>query len=168
MHSTVLQLDIQGTPQAWIGLEQRALHYAAGCAIWEDGAGPLATLRGGWNVAAGRQSRIEVAPIVAVRSLQRPQGRPHTGRGQHAALVPAVRAKPWRAVVSAPMCTRVARGAFAQAFAAALNYRCAAHRLSWKTCAHRPGFNSPAGVPRPAARPSPLYVSAMPGNGRPR
>jgi hypothetical protein len=71
MHSTVLQLDIQGTPQAWIGLEQAALHYAAGCVIWEDGAGPLATLRGGWNVAAGRQSQIEVAPIVAVRGQAR-------------------------------------------------------------------------------------------------
>jgi 5-methylcytosine-specific restriction endonuclease McrA len=71
MHSTVLQLDIQGTPQAWIGLEQAALHYAAGCVIWEDGAGPLATLRGGWNVAAGRQSRTEVAPIVAVRGQAR-------------------------------------------------------------------------------------------------
>jgi hypothetical protein len=67
MHCTVLQLDIQGTPQAWIGLEQAASHYAAGCVVWEEGAGPLTTLRGGWNVATGRQSAIEVAPIIAVR-----------------------------------------------------------------------------------------------------
>jgi hypothetical protein len=71
MHSTVLQLDIQGTPQAWIGLEEAALHYAAGSVAWEDGDGPLATLRGGWNVASGRQSLIAVAPIVAVRGHAR-------------------------------------------------------------------------------------------------
>jgi hypothetical protein len=71
MHSTVLQLDIQGTPQAWIGLEEAALHYAAGSVAWEDGDGPLATLRGGWNAVSGRQSLIAVAPIVAVRGHAR-------------------------------------------------------------------------------------------------
>lgn len=71
MHSTVLQLDIQGTPQAWISLEQAALHYATGCVAWEEGAAPLATLRGGWNVGLGRQSLISVAPIVAVRGHAR-------------------------------------------------------------------------------------------------
>jgi hypothetical protein len=71
MHTTVLQLDIQGTPQAWIGLEEAALHYATGCVAWEDGAGPLAVLRGGFNVAAGRQSNLEVAPIIAVRGQSR-------------------------------------------------------------------------------------------------
>ncbi|MBS0342828.1 MAG: HNH endonuclease [Proteobacteria bacterium] len=71
MHSTVLQLDIQGTPQSWITLEQAARHYAADSVVWTDGEGPLAVLRGGWNVAAGRQSRIEVHPIVAVRGHSR-------------------------------------------------------------------------------------------------
>lgn len=67
MHSHVLQLDIQGTPQAWISLEQAASHYATDSVAWEDGDGPLATLRGGWNVARGVQSRIEIHPIVALR-----------------------------------------------------------------------------------------------------
>ena len=71
MHSTVLQLDIQGTPQAWIGLEEAALHYATGAVAWEGGDGALATLRGGWNVASGRQSLIAVAPIVALRGHAR-------------------------------------------------------------------------------------------------
>jgi hypothetical protein len=71
MHSTVLQLDLQGTPQAWIGLEEAALHYAAGSVAWEEGRGPLARLRGGWNVPAGRQSVIDVYPIVAVRGHAR-------------------------------------------------------------------------------------------------
>ena len=71
MHSHVLQLDIQGTPQAWISLEQAVLHYATGNVAWEDGALPLATLRGGWNAVSGRQSLIAVAPIVALRGHAR-------------------------------------------------------------------------------------------------
>ena len=67
MHSHVLQLDIQGAPQAWISLEQAALHYATGSVAWEDGDGPLTTLRGGWNVLAERQSIIHVHPIIATR-----------------------------------------------------------------------------------------------------
>lgn len=70
-HSHVLQLDIQGTPQAWISLEQAALHVATGSVAWVDGDGPLATLRGGFNVASGRQSLIEVHPIVALHGASR-------------------------------------------------------------------------------------------------
>ena len=33
-HSHVLQLDIQGTPQAWISLEHAALHVATGSVAW--------------------------------------------------------------------------------------------------------------------------------------
>lgn len=70
-HSHVLQLDIQGTPQAWISLEQAAVHVATGSVAWVDGCGPLATLRGGFNVARGRQSVIEVFPIMALRGASR-------------------------------------------------------------------------------------------------
>jgi hypothetical protein len=70
-HSQVLQLDIQGTPQAWISLEQAAVHVATGSVAWVDGRGPLATLRGGYNVARGRQSVIEVFPILALRGASR-------------------------------------------------------------------------------------------------
>ncbi|MFT3819754.1 MAG: HNH endonuclease [Rubrivivax sp.] len=66
-HQHVLQLDIQGTPQAWISLEQAALHVATGSVAWVDGSGPLATLRGGFNVMHGRQSTIDVHPIMALR-----------------------------------------------------------------------------------------------------
>ena len=71
MHPHVLQLDIQGTPQAWISLEQAVLHYATGSVAWEDGDLPLATLRGGFNVARGVQSRVEVAPIIALRGASK-------------------------------------------------------------------------------------------------
>jgi hypothetical protein len=65
-HSHVLQLDLQGTPQAWISLEQAAVNVATGSVAWVDGAGPLAVLRGGFNVARGCQSVIEVHPIIAL------------------------------------------------------------------------------------------------------
>ncbi|MBX3587050.1 MAG: HNH endonuclease [Ramlibacter sp.] len=71
MQAHVLQLDIQGTPQAWISLEQAALHYATDGVAWEDGAGPLATLRGGWSVARGVQSTLAVHPIIALRGSPR-------------------------------------------------------------------------------------------------
>ena len=67
LFSQVLQLDIQGTPQAWITLEQAATHVARGAVAWADGSGPLAVLRGGFNVPLGRLSVIEVPPIIALR-----------------------------------------------------------------------------------------------------
>ncbi len=67
----VLQLDIQGTPQAWITVEHAALHVAAGAVAWFDGAGPLATLRGGFNLARKRRSIIEVHPIIALTGAAR-------------------------------------------------------------------------------------------------
>ena len=70
-HSHVLQLDIQGTPQAWISLEHAAVHVATGSVAWVDGSGPLATLRGGFNVVRGRQSVIDVFPIIALRGASK-------------------------------------------------------------------------------------------------
>jgi hypothetical protein len=70
-HQHVLQLDIQGTPQAWITLEQAASHYATGSVAWEDGDGPLRTLRGGWNTQLGRQSVMAIHAIIALRGAAR-------------------------------------------------------------------------------------------------
>ncbi len=70
-HSHVLQLDIQGTPQAWITVEHAALHVATGSVAWVDGDGPLHTLRGGWNVRQGRQSQLVVHPIIALSGASR-------------------------------------------------------------------------------------------------
>jgi HNH endonuclease len=69
MFPQVLQLDMQGTPQAWISVQEAALHYATDGVVWCDGQGPLATLRGGFNVARGVQSVLEIAPIIAVRGV---------------------------------------------------------------------------------------------------
>jgi hypothetical protein len=67
----VLQLDIQGTPQAWISLEQAAVHVAKGSVAWFHGETLFATLRGGFNVARGRLSLIELHPIIALHGAAR-------------------------------------------------------------------------------------------------
>lgn len=71
LHDHVLQLDIQGTPQAWISLEQAAIHLAVDAVAWAEGDRPLARLRGGFNVARGRPSVIEVPPIIALRGASK-------------------------------------------------------------------------------------------------
>lgn len=70
MHD-VLQLDITGLPQAWISVEQAASLVATGAIVWSAGDRPLAVLRGGFNSATGRQSRLEVPAIVALRGASR-------------------------------------------------------------------------------------------------
>ena len=66
MHD-VLQLDITGLPQAWITVEQAATLVATDAIVWSAGERPLTVLRGGFNAATGRQSMLEVPPIVALR-----------------------------------------------------------------------------------------------------
>lgn len=70
MHD-VLQLDITGQPQAWISVEHAACLVATGAIVWSAGDRPLAVLRGGFNSATGRQSRLEVPAIVALRGASR-------------------------------------------------------------------------------------------------
>ena len=62
----VLQLDISGRPQAWISPREAAVLYASDAVAWTLGD-TFHVLRGGVQRATGRQSRIEVQPIVAVR-----------------------------------------------------------------------------------------------------
>ncbi len=62
----VLQLDISGRPQAWISVREAAVMVACDAIAWTLGE-PCAVLRGGWNRVTGRQSRIEVPPILAAR-----------------------------------------------------------------------------------------------------
>ena len=64
-------LECRPPPQAWISLEHAASHLASGAVAWVRGIGPLATLRGGFNVARGRQSVIDVHPIIALHGASR-------------------------------------------------------------------------------------------------
>lgn len=69
MNHNVLQLDIQGAPQAWITPEEAASHYASDGVAWEIGDSPLVTLRGGFNSRLGRQSTLTISPIIALRGM---------------------------------------------------------------------------------------------------
>jgi 5-methylcytosine-specific restriction endonuclease McrA len=62
----VLQLDVSGRPQAWISAREAAVLYASDAIAWTLGS-TCQVLRGGIQRATGRQSRIEVHSIVAVR-----------------------------------------------------------------------------------------------------
>lgn len=61
----ILQLDIQGMPQAWISPQVAAGHYATDSVSWTVGD-VATTLRGGFNSRLGRQSTIDVHPIIAL------------------------------------------------------------------------------------------------------
>lgn len=71
MRHEVLQLDINGTPQAWISLEDAAGHLVTDTVAWWLGDEPLAVLRGGMNAATGRQSVLEIPPILALAGAAR-------------------------------------------------------------------------------------------------
>jgi 5-methylcytosine-specific restriction endonuclease McrA len=62
----VLQLDVSGRPQSWITTREAAVIYACDGVAWTLGD-PCQVLRGGLQRTSGRQSRIEVHPIIAVR-----------------------------------------------------------------------------------------------------
>jgi hypothetical protein len=72
MQSQILQLDIQGTPQAWISPEQAALHLTTDDVAWAIGeSDPLTVLRGGYNARLQRQSSLAIPPIIALRGQAR-------------------------------------------------------------------------------------------------
>ncbi|MCZ8254737.1 MAG: HNH endonuclease [Polaromonas sp.] len=71
MRHEVLQLDVTGTPQAWIPVEDAAGHLVTGTVAWHLGDAPLAVLRGGMNAVSGRQSILEVPPIIALRGASK-------------------------------------------------------------------------------------------------
>ena len=66
----VLKLSASGVPQSWISLQEAVTHYAAGDVRWEAGT-HVACFRGGHNAVSGLQSRIEVAPIIALRGASK-------------------------------------------------------------------------------------------------
>lgn len=62
----VLQLDQNGVPQSWLSPQEAAVYYATDCVSWTIGE-VMTTLRGGTNSLTGRQSAIDVHPVMAVR-----------------------------------------------------------------------------------------------------
>jgi hypothetical protein len=64
--SRILQLDIQGVPQSWVSPERAASYYATDDVVWAVGETCM-SVRGGINAVSGVQSRIDLAPIIAVK-----------------------------------------------------------------------------------------------------
>ena len=66
----ILQLEASGLPQAWITNEVAASHYASGNVRWTVGE-PCVTMRGGTNARSGRQSTLDLHPIIATNGTSR-------------------------------------------------------------------------------------------------
>ncbi|KAA2284184.1 HNH endonuclease [Arenimonas fontis] len=68
----VLSLDAHGRILDWMHWQDAVCLYVRGAVAWTLGE-PCLTVRGGINRASGRQSVIELHPIVAARGHARPQ-----------------------------------------------------------------------------------------------
>lgn len=61
----ILQLDVHGRPQSWRTPEEATVYYATNTVCWTVGD-VCATMRGGMSSLTGRQSTIDLHPIIAV------------------------------------------------------------------------------------------------------
>lgn len=61
----ILQLSRTGQPQSWLSPRDAAIYYATDTICWTIGD-VCTTLRGGMNAASGRQSTLDIHPIIAV------------------------------------------------------------------------------------------------------
>jgi len=66
----ILQLDLKGMPQRWITPQEAAEYYATDGVAWTIGD-VCTTLRGGHNARTGRQSTIDVHPVLATVAASR-------------------------------------------------------------------------------------------------
>lgn len=66
----VLQLCRNGFPQHWISPQEAATQYASGSVAWTVGDVYM-TLRGGTNAQTGRQSLLDLHPIIALNGSSR-------------------------------------------------------------------------------------------------
>ena len=66
----ILQLDLNGVPQSWMHPKKAATQYASGSVAWTIGDVCM-TLRGGINDASGRQSLMDLHPIIALDGASR-------------------------------------------------------------------------------------------------
>ena len=63
--TSILVLDAAGTPSRWIDPERAVYYMNNGKVAWTLGDEPI-VMRGGINAATGRQSILELAPIMAI------------------------------------------------------------------------------------------------------
>lgn len=62
----VLRLDVSGMPTSWVSREEAAVLYIKNLVRWEVGNKSL-TFFGGINRLTGKQSSLEISPVIATR-----------------------------------------------------------------------------------------------------
>lgn len=65
--SSVLILDQQGNPLHWGSYEDAIVYHAKELVAWQLGDADFVRFRGGQNRITGLQSKIETAPIIAIK-----------------------------------------------------------------------------------------------------
>ena len=65
--NTILILDQQGNPLHWGTYEDAIVYHAKDLVAWQLGDPDFVRFRGGLNRISGLQSKIETAPIIAIR-----------------------------------------------------------------------------------------------------
>ena len=68
----VLSLDANGRILDWMSWQDATCLYVRGAVAWTIGQ-PCMRIRGGWQRSTGRQSLVDLHPIVAARGRARPQ-----------------------------------------------------------------------------------------------
>lgn len=63
---SILELDAAGTPSRWIDPERAVYLLNKGRMAWSLGASPI-VMRGGINALTGKQSVLELPPIMAIK-----------------------------------------------------------------------------------------------------
>lgn len=64
--TSILMLDAAGTPQEWISRQDASLYITKDLVSWSIGETCL-VMRGGINASTGRESRLELPPIIAIK-----------------------------------------------------------------------------------------------------
>ena len=75
----VLQLDVSGTPQAWITYEDSAYHMAKGNVAWAMGEEEY-DIHGGISSMTGEQSILAINTIIAIKGMPSKRAQRHYNR----------------------------------------------------------------------------------------
>jgi 5-methylcytosine-specific restriction endonuclease McrA len=64
--TTILALDMAGTPRAWINCDEAISYHAKDLVAWSLGE-TVAEYHGGFNRLTGKQSKLETSSIIAIK-----------------------------------------------------------------------------------------------------
>jgi len=67
--TTILALDMSGTPRAWINCDEAISYHAKNLVAWSLGE-TVAEYHGGFNRITGKQSKLETSSIIAIKGSE--------------------------------------------------------------------------------------------------